>query len=504
MSNVPAWPPTWLTPVTKQQLADTSGPVVNEFIESFCTQTRDTIAGLYGEPLVLRDWQKQLINHLYAKSADGTQKHRTALVGMARKNGKSALGSGIALSSLFLGPAGGEVLSAAADREQARIVFGTAKSMVEKSPDLLSHVKLYRDAIEVVATKSVYRVLSSEAFTKEGLSPHLVIFDELHASPNDELYNVLQLGSAARRNPLLLAVTTAGTQTDSTGQESICYRLYQYGQKVARGEVQDDSFFMAWWEAPQKANHLLPKTWQAANPGFGDLNDPADFESSVKRTPESEFRTKRCNQWVSTQRAWLPHGTWDTCYLDKGLDPEVPVILGFDGSFSNDATAVVGVTVEDKPHIFMVGMWEKQPGDSAQWRVDIQEVEDRIFDFCTTHKVLEVACDPYRWQRSMQALQERGVPIVEYASTSPARMVPACAKFYDAVTSQGLTHSRDPVLARHLTNAVIKNDRLGPRIVKEHKASPRKIDAAVAAVMAFDRVTSARQAEAPVPQFFDV
>lgn len=504
MTSTPAWPPSWLTPVTATQLSLSSGPVVSEFIEGFCTQTRDTIAGRFGEPLVLRDWQKSLISHLYAKNANGTQKHRTALIGMARKNGKSALGSGIALSSLFLGPAGGEVLSAAADREQARIVFGTAKTMLEKSPELLEHVKLYRDAIEVLATKSVYRVLSSEAFTKEGLSPHLVIFDELHASPNDELYNVLQLGSAARHNPLLLAVTTAGTQTDATGQESICYRLYQYGQKVARGEVEDETFFMAWWEAPQKANHLLPATWRAANPGLGDLNDPADFESSAKRTPESEFRTKRCNQWVTAQRAWLPHGTWDACYLDRGLDPDVPVILGFDGSFSNDATAVVGVTVEPTPHVFVVGMWEKQPSDPAQWRVDIQEVEDCIFDFCSRFNVLEVACDPYRWQRSMQALQERGVRIVEYASTSPARMVPACAKFYDAVTSEGLTHSRDVVLARHLSNAVIKNDRLGPRIVKEHKASLRKIDAAVAAVIAFDRATSARQSEAPVPQFFDV
>jgi phage terminase large subunit-like protein len=104
----------------------------------------------------------------------------------------------------------------------------------------------------------------------------------------------------------------------------------------------------------------------------------------------------------------------------------------------------------------------------------------------------------------MQALEDRGLPIVEYASTSPARMVPACAKFFDSVSQATLTHARDPLLARHLSNCVIKNDRLGPRIVKEHKTSIRKIDAAVAAVIAFDRATSIRQVETPVPMFFDV
>jgi phage terminase large subunit-like protein len=303
---------------------------------------------------------------------------------------------------------------------------------------------------------------------------------------------------------LLLAITTAGTQTDSTGQESICFRLYHYGQKVARGEVDDPTFFMAWWEANQKANHHDPETWRIANPGFGDLNDPADFESSAKRTPEAEFRTKRCNQWVSTQYAWLPHGSWDALVSDRVLDPEVPVILGFDGSFNGDATVLVGATVEPEPHVFLVRAWEKQPTDVADWRVDSQEVEDEIFDFCSRYKVLEIACDPYRWQRSMQALEDRGLPIVEYASTSPARMVPACAKFYDAVSQGRLSHDREPLLARHLGNCVIKNDRLGPRIVKEHKTSPRKIDAAVAAVIAFDRATSIRQVETPVPMFFDV
>ena len=107
---------------------------------------------------------------------------------------------------------------------------------------------------------------------------------------------------------------------------------------------------------------------------------------------------------------------------------------------------------------------------------------------------------------SMEALAEAGVPVVEYPSSSPARMVPSTAKFYDAVTSGAVSHDHHPTLARHLDNCVVKNDAKGPRVVKEHRGSPRKIDAAVAAIMAFDRATHVREAEpeAAVPAFFSV
>jgi len=119
------------------------------------------------------------------------------------------------LWSLYLGDDGGEVYSCAADKDQARIVFSDAKRMIEAEPELAELCNVYRDAIEVPATGSVYRVLSSESYSKEGLSPTCVIFDELHASPNRELFDVMQLGMGARREPMLIAVTTAGVKADS-------------------------------------------------------------------------------------------------------------------------------------------------------------------------------------------------------------------------------------------------------------------------------------------------
>jgi phage terminase large subunit-like protein len=281
--------------------------------------------------------------------------------------------------------------------------------------------------------------------------------------------------------------------------------LYQYGQKQIRGEITDDSFFMAWWEAD--GDHREEETWKLANPGYGDLSDPADFESAVRRTPESEFRTKRCNQWVSSQQSWLPTESWDACLESFEISGDDEIILGFDGSFNGDATVIIGATIpkteSEQSRIFMVKVWEKdEDKDDLNWRVDIQDVEQTIIKFCAEHpNVKEIACDPFRWQRSMQILEDAGLPIVEWPSTSARRMVPACQKFYDAVVDKKIIHDGNPTLARHLDNAVVKIDNLGPRIVKDKKQSARRIDAAVAAVLAFDRATVGRIEQA-VPQFF--
>lgn len=503
-----SWPPKWLTPVPVEDVerGRSKEPVV-EFAEAFGIITKDSVAGNAGQYLELRGWQRELIDNVFAHDEDGLR-HRISLIGMPRKNGKSALGSVLALYSLILGARGGEVYSVAAEKEQARIVFADAKRMIEASEELSAITKLYRDAVELPAMGSVYRVLSAEAFSKEGLNPSFTLFDELHAQPNRELFDVMSLAMGARGNlAQLVAITTAGVKSDSTGRDSIAYSLYQYGQKVARGEVVDPSFFMAWWQAPDECDFRDPKNWELANPGFGDLNDPKDFESAVRRTPEPEFRTKRLNQWVSSSVAWLPYGAWDSCAGEFELHDDDEIVLGFDGSYSGDASVIVGAVVpksEDDPvRVFLVKAWEKDltlHGDD--WRVDTLEVEQTILDFCQTHpNVREIVCDPYRWQRSMGVLEDAGLPVVEYPQ-QPSRMIRACQVFYDAVAEKRLVHNGEPILSRHLDNAVTKMTPAGVHIRKESPNSPRKIDAAVAAVMATDRAVAVGRIDEVVPQFF--
>jgi phage terminase large subunit-like protein len=482
-----------LTPVPAEALEKGEGQLVIDFAEAFGIITKDSIAGRAGTQMRLRDWQKDLIRHVFASDGEG-YRQRTNLILMPRKNGKSALGSLFGVYSLVLGARGAEVYSVAAEKEQARIVFADAKKMIEASPDLTEMTKLYRDAIELPATGSVYRVLSAEAYSKEGLNPSAVIFDELHAQPNRELFDVMSLAQGSRgRFSTLIAISTAGVKAGSDGKDSICYSLYQYGQRVARGETVDPTFFMAAWEAPPESDHRDPETWRLANPGFGDICDADDFASAVLRTPEPEFRTKRCNQWVSSAVGWLPTGTWEACESELDLTDK-DYVIGFDGSFSGDSTVLVGATLEDEPQVFMIKAWEKDLSiHDDTWRVDILEVENTIRDFVRDNpRVKEIVCDPYRWQRSMEVLADEGYPIVEYPSTNARRMVPACAKFFDAVVDKRLKHDGNPLLARHLSNAVVKVDNLGPRIVKENRNSSRRIDAAVAAVIAVDRALSSR------------
>jgi phage terminase large subunit-like protein len=141
--------------------------------------------------------------------------------------------------------------------------------------------------------------------------------------------------------------------------------------------------------------------------------------------------------------------------------------------------------VGERPHVFVIDCWESD--GSADWRVDTALVEQRIRDAMKTYRVVEVACDPYRWQDVLQRLDGEGLPIVEFPTNSLARMVPACQEFYTGVVEQRMTHDADSRLARHVGNAVTKSDARGTRIVKESKTSARKIDLAVASVIAHNR-----------------
>ena len=190
--------PAWLTPVPADAVERGDGDFLVRFADAFATITKDSIAGPAGSKMVLRDWQKRLLGDLFARDEDGGLRHRISLVGMPRKQGKSALGSLIAAFALVdLKTQGAEIYSVAADRNQAKIVFEDTKKMIRNS-ELSEHVKIYRDSLYVPATGNVYRALSADAPRHEGLSPTLVLFDELHAQPNRKLFDVMSLAQGAR------------------------------------------------------------------------------------------------------------------------------------------------------------------------------------------------------------------------------------------------------------------------------------------------------------------
>lgn len=477
--GVDGWPPRWLTTRRPKR---TRGPEVRGFMSRYCRATKDTIATRSGDLLELRPWQQRLIDAVYAETPAGLLVYRTGLIGMPRKNGKTALGAGFGLHGLYLGPDGGEVYSVAGDREQARICFGMARRMVELDFELSAKTKVYRDALEYLDTGSVYRVLSSDAPLKEGLNPSLVLFDEVHVQPDDDLWSVMLQGGGARTEPLVLGITTAGERT-KRGAPSLCYRLYEYGVGVARGEVDDAEFFFAWWEprAGKDADHRDPKTWQESNPAFDDLVAARDFAATLPpKVPEHEFRTKRTNVWVdAVEDSWLADhpGAWSRCESQLTLVATERTAIAVDMSLKWDSTAVVTVGKADDRVVARAKIFHAPTGG----RIPFEDVMGYVRAQALEHNASGVAYDPRFFELIAQQLEDAGIRMVEMPQ-SPERMVAADGHTFDLIVGGVLAHDGDSELTEHVLAAVWRETERG-RMLSKGK-SKRPIDACRALSMA--------------------
>ena len=504
-----SWPPLYLTPVDPLAIARGDGDVAAIFAEAFGSIGKDGIAGRAGSPLVLREWQKELLNHVYARDENGGYVAKLSLIGTPRKNGKSALASAaFALYSLMAeGVNGAEVVVGAATKDQARIIFQEAKRMLQAT-ELAENVTIYRDSIYVPSTQSVLKVIASESFSAEGMNPSTCILDEIHAHRDRSLFDVMSLAMGNRGSLAhMVCVTTAGLRTDVSGGESVCYQLYQYGKKVASGEIVDPSFFMAWWEAPAELDYKDPATWKLANPAFDDLVSESDFASSILRTPEHEFRTKRLNQWVNVKNAWLPAGAFAEIE-DKTIEllPTDEYYLGFDGSFRNDSTALVCCIMPrfegDVFRVLRAGSWEKDFAiNDDSWVVDKQEVANFVLDFVKENPgCVEMVCDPTYWQDEMYQWLSAGIQVVEFPQTL-AYQVPATARLYEGILSKKIRHNGDPALVRHIDNCILKSSNGGSRLTKDYRNPKMKIDLAVALMFCYSRASAKLEPEV-IPQFY--
>lgn len=451
-----------------------------KFIETFCTLT-DSYAG---EPFILLPWQRKEIRRIFAEDDKGKRILRVFILSIARKNGKSALGAAIALYMLIADRSEAEplIISAAGDRPQAKLVFTMAKKMVENSPDLSAVCKVYSNEIHCTLTGGVYKVISADAGRAHGLNPSCVLADELHVWPNDDLYVALNSGSAARREPLTIVMSTPGYDLSSAFG-----KLIQYGRKVMSGEVDDPTYALAEFGPPE--NLTLEEygdedLWQKCNPSWAFINVP-EMRSNYRQMHINDFVRYRLGGWVSSKEAWLPPGAWDELATDRVIEKGQKVILGLDAAWKGDCTALVACRIEDM-HLEVIGLWENLK-DDPNWRTPQAELRRTIIDATEFFQVEELVADPWRAEILLQELDELGINVVEFPTNSMPRMVPATSGFYQAVMDKEVSHDGDPALARHLTNAVLKEGEGGARITKESKASKKHIDLAIAAIIARHR-----------------
>jgi len=484
----------------------TLGPWVCRWIERYLVHSD---GDFLGQPFRLRPWQAGFIWRAYELMPDGSRKHDRALMGLPKGNGKTELAAAIALAELagpvmFNGWAAPgrprrpvartspDIPVAASTFEQADTLFSSARTMVTAGPLDPFFECFDTEILPKGQSGRLYRV-AAVAGANDGRRPTFFVSDELHEweGRKERVHLVLSNGRAKRADTWELAITTAGWDIGS-----LLGRLYQYGKRIEKGEIDDPRFLFAWWEAPEDLELDDPEqrlqAVRAANPAAGDFL-PED--AVVRRYDElgpskvHEFRRYYLNQWSSVPERWLPDGMWEACAEEVEVPDGTRIVIGFDGSYARDSTALVGCTLGPRPHLFVIGHWERPEGATEDWRVDIGDVEQTIVNACARWEVTAIACDPFRWQRSIQTLGEAGLPVVEWPSHSAARMAPACAAFEDAVQGRTLSHDGSEDLARHIRNSVVKIDSRGKRITKVHKDSEQRIDLAVGAVVAYDMAT---------------
>jgi phage terminase large subunit-like protein len=426
-----------------------------------------------GTPMRLRDWQQTIVRGALAPHV------RSGLVALPRGNGKSSLAAALCCAELFCERAA-SVAVVASNENQASIVLGIAKSMIAASPELSERVQVFSDRIVSPLNGGEFVALPARAAGLHGLDLSWAIVDELHAVDR-AVYEAILTGSGKRPESCVLAISTPAASADS-----LMWDLVKHGRR------QDDpAFYFTEYSAPAGCATDDRAAWFQANPALDDFLSLDSMEAVRRITREPVFRALRLGQWVAdADLSWLPWGSWAACAAPERVIPDrTRVTLGFDGSASGDSTALIACTIPidgEAPHISTLNIWAN-PGDRG-WRVPRGEVAAAVASAFERFDVRELAADPWGWRSELESWGLRWPSrVIEYPSNIIPRMAPATDRLYAAITNRAVTHDGDSRLAAHVAHCVAKSTTHGDVIVKDKPNSPRKIDAAVAAIIAFDR-----------------
>lgn len=447
---------------------------VDAFAREFLTIPKGRGAG---GPFRFRPWQRDIVREFFPARG---RRPREGVVSLPRGNGKSALAAVLAVYALFADEeASPFVALVASDERQARIVFNAAVRMIGASPVLSARVNLYSDRLYVPDIDATLMPLPAEPGALQGWDPSLTIIDELHVVDR-RVWEAMSLAAGKRERSLTLAISTPSDTADS-----VMWDLVEHG----RANPDDDLFRLVEHAAPDGCAIDDEAAWKKANPALGDFLSVDALRATLRTSRPDAFRRYRLGQWVAGVDRWLPWGVWDACASSSRTLPEhgARVVLAFDGSASGDSTALVGCTLEETPHVFLVGAWEHPP-DDPQWRVPRHQVTSAVADAFGRWDVAELAADPWGWRSETEDwAATHGARVVEFNTALRSRMAPATDRAYAAIVEGAMTHDASEVMARHVGNAVAIATPMGASLSKDKRTSPRKIDAAVAAVVALDR-----------------
>jgi len=460
--------------------------------------------------LKLRPWQVEFIRAVYDPSRDGRRLVRTAVLSMGRKNGKTQLAAALALCHLS-GPEAesrGEIYSCANDRFQASKIFHEMVALIDKHPYLMSRTNIIRfqKQIEDFENSSLYAALTAEAKTKMGLSPSFVVYDELGQTRDRDLYDAMDSAMGARKEPLLLVISTQAA--DDLAPMS---RLVDYGLKVQHGDIVDPAFHLTLYSAASDADPWKPETWKAANPALDDFRSLEDVQRMAAQaqkmpTQENSFRNLILNQRVAAETRFIERTEWKACAGEVMIPDKARVHAALDLGSTRDMSALVLIH-EDTDNVFHVQPYYWLPGDVRArmeedkvpydvWinnglitpvgpSTDPEAIALKIAELNGKYRIATLAFDRWRIQEIKRELNKIACPValVEHGQ-GYKDMSPSVNILETMIVQRRLRHGGHPVLTWNAFNAVVTRDPAGGRKLDKAKSIGR-IDGLVALAMAF-------------------
>lgn len=515
-----------LTTATEQR------PKINEAAANKAVdfiQALTHVQGIWaGKPFILMPWQRDIIRTIFGTlNLDGTRQYRTVYIEIPRKSGKTEISAAIALYLLFCdGEIGAEIYCAAADRDQASLVFLRAAQMVRQSQTLSNVAKIIDSTKRIIFPKhgSFLRAIPADVPGSHGFNAHGIIFDELHVQPNRDLWDTLKKSTGTRRQPLIVAITTAGFD-----RESICWELHEYGRQIIAGTIEDPTFFACIYGAPEDADWLDEDVWYACNPALvhddeelvvgGPFRGIEEMRAEARQakhmpTAQNDFRRYYLDQWNQQSTRWIDMALWDA--NDTGEVDEVALAGrkcygGLDLATVRDMTAWVMLFPrdDDPDHVDVLprfwcpearlyaednryrdqyqawaqeGFLKTSPGKS----IDYKWVASQIIEDAHTYYLVDLNIDRlFQGYQVGTELAEEGLQVFGMGQGFLSFAVPM-REFEGRLLAHKINHGGNPILRWMADNVVVKTDPAGN--IKPDKAkSQGKIDGIVALVMALDR-----------------
>lgn len=472
-----------------------------------------------GQPLELEAWQAFIVGSLFGwlRLGDDTRRFRIALAELARKNGKSTLAAGIGLLLAFFdGEGGAEVYAAATKRDQAKIVWGEAKRMVEKSPSLKQRITVLQNNLHILGTASKFEPLGADQDTTDGLNIHGAIVDELHAHKTRSMVDVLETATGARRQSLIFYITTAGTD-----RHSVCYEKHDYAIKVLEGVFEDETFFAYIACLDEDDDYTDPANWPKANPNLHVSVKYDDLEMKCERAKQvpgqqNAFKRLHCGVWTEQADRWLDIANFDEnagpfaveelreqlagkpCYAGLDLSSKVDLtslMLRFKaGAFEDDETAVGLLSFNWLPEENAPKRAEQDRVPYPLWAeqgyitltegnvIDQAFIRQTLNELGGEFEILEVGYDPFNATQLATELQQDGFTVVPIRQgfmtlSEPTKNVEAL------LLSHKVRHGGNPVLRWAASNVAVEQDPAG-NLKPSKKKSTERIDPVAAWVTA--------------------